>query len=186
MKKLDRKKIYIYQNDVPKSYEARQQFTDEVTKRGYTIVDSYDQYGASGILPGNSAGGYFRLPGFLRETGIHPAEYLAHRCNHRHGERNLSASGCERNRHSRSSHPPHPPGHRNRRFPGTGILRRRVAGFHFHGIHRLQLCFGRRHHSSATGCAADHPNRTVQHQCLPMLSFQHPLSGQHDHAYDAD
>ena len=40
MKKLDRKKIYIYQNDVPKSYEARQQFTDEVTKRGYTIVDS--------------------------------------------------------------------------------------------------------------------------------------------------
>lgn len=43
MKKLDRKKIYIYQNDVPKSYEARQQFTDEVTKRGYTIVDSYDE-----------------------------------------------------------------------------------------------------------------------------------------------
>ena len=37
MKKLDRKKIYIYQNDVPKSYEARQQFTDEVTKRGYTM-----------------------------------------------------------------------------------------------------------------------------------------------------
>ena len=218
MKKLDRKKIYIYQNDVPKSYEARQQFTDEVTKRGYTIVDSYDEtvglitciggdgtflrlvhacdFPTSPIIGINTGHlGFFQeilpedISGFLDSyekqeytlQSIWPIDAIIDTVNGTYQLRGVNEIVI-RGPHTHLTHL----GIEIDRFPGTGILRRRAAGFHLHGIHRLQLCFGRCHHSSAAGCAADHPNRTVQHQCLPMLSFQHPLSGQHDHAYDAD
>ncbi|MDO4383028.1 MAG: NAD(+)/NADH kinase [Eubacteriales bacterium] len=43
MKKLDRKKVYIYQNETAESNRACQVLVDELLKRDYEITDTYDE-----------------------------------------------------------------------------------------------------------------------------------------------